>query len=129
MKRTWAIVCLLAAACSCRAAPPPPPAPAAAPAPAPAAKAATAPARELPQPRAVLPWGLGFLLSGAVGAAIGQSRGRGGAGFFFGLIAGPIGWAVIAAGPDLRPRCRFCHSPVAAKAERCPHCAADLALN
>ena len=125
MKRTCVLVFLLAAACSCRAAPPPPPAPD--PTPAPVARDAPAPARKFPEPLAVLPCSLGLLLSGLVGAAIGQGRGRRGAGFFFGLIAGPIGWAVVAAGPDLRTRCRFCQAPVAAKAERCPHCAADLA--
>ena len=125
MKRTCVLVFLLAAACSCRAAPPPPRAPD--PDPAPVAKDAPAPARRFPSPRALLPWSLGFLLSGAVGAAIGQGRGRAGAGLFFGLIAGPIGWAVVAAGPDLRTRCRFCQAPVAKGAVRCPRCSASLA--
>jgi len=42
------------------------------------------------------------ILGALVGAAIGQRKGRVGAGFFFGLILGPIGWLVIAVGPDLR---------------------------
>jgi hypothetical protein len=75
----------------------------------------------------LLPWGLAFLLSGLVGTAIGENKGRRGAGFIFGLLAGPVGWALIAAGPDFRPRCRVCRSPVRASADRCPHCSADLA--
>jgi 4-amino-4-deoxy-L-arabinose transferase-like glycosyltransferase len=44
------------------------------------------------------------ILGALIGAAIGQRKGRGGAGFFFGLILGPIGWIIIAVGPDLRQK-------------------------
>jgi hypothetical protein len=48
-----------------------------------------------------------FLLAvfgGLIGAAIGNHKGRGVAGFFFGLFLGPLGWFIIAIGPDLRPK-------------------------
>lgn len=126
--RTACLILLLLsgpALVSCRAASLAPPVPP--PAPSPPALLASAPARMLAKPLAVLPWGLAFLLCGLVGAAIGENKGRRPAGFFFGLLAGPVGWALVAAGPDLRPRCRSCRSPVPRGAARCPHCAADLA--
>jgi len=105
----------------CRSAPPPSHAPAPLPDPKPRV------VRAIPRPLAVLPWGLAVLLSGLVGTAIGRNKRRAAAGFFFGLVAGPVGWVLIAAGPDFRPRCRFCRSPVEEDAVRCPQCASDLA--
>lgn len=41
-----------------------------------------------------------------VGAAIGASRGRALAGFFFGFLIGPIGWILIAVGPNYKAEAR-----------------------
>lgn len=43
-----------------------------------------------------------FVLAALVGAAIGAAKGRAKAGFLFGLLIGPIGWIVIAVGPEKR---------------------------
>ena len=43
-----------------------------------------------------------------VGALIGQAKGRIGAGLFFGLLLGPIGWLITALGPNKKPKCPFC---------------------
>jgi uncharacterized membrane protein len=42
------------------------------------------------------------VLFALLGAAIGNTRGRGVAGFFFGLLLGPIGWIIILAGPNYK---------------------------
>jgi MFS family permease len=47
-------------------------------------------------------WLLAILLFALVGAAIGDRKGRAGAGFFFGALLGPLGWLVIAAGPNYK---------------------------
>jgi len=52
-----------------------------------------------------------------VGAAIGTKKNRPEAGFLLGLFLGPIGWLLLAVGPDLRP-----------KAPACPHCGGELVL-
>lgn len=52
------------------------------------------------------------LICGLVGAAIGARKNRGGAGFFFGLLLGPLGWLIIAVGPDLRPLAKAQPAPV-----------------
>jgi Short C-terminal domain len=43
----------------------------------------------------------GCFISGLIGAAIGEKKGRKGAGFFFGILMGPLGWLLIAVGPNL----------------------------
>lgn len=45
-----------------------------------------------------------IFLGPLIGAAIGQTKGRAGAGFFFGLLLGPIGWLIVAVGPDYSPK-------------------------
>ena len=57
----------------------------------------------MPESLTLVFW-LWAILGALIGAAIGQRKGRGGAGFFFGLILGPIGWIIIAVGPDLRQK-------------------------
>lgn len=70
-----------------------------------------------------------LILGPLVGAAIGQSKGRAGAGFFFGLLVGPIGWLIVAIGPDLNPArlCHACKGKVPDDATKCMHCGWDLA--
>lgn len=41
-------------------------------------------------------------LFGLIGAAIGGTKGRPAAGFFFGFLIGPIGWIIVAVGPNER---------------------------
>lgn len=45
-----------------------------------------------------------WILCGLIGAAIGSTKGRSGAGFWFGLLLGPLGWLLVAVGPDLRKK-------------------------
>jgi hypothetical protein len=39
---------------------------------------------------------------GLIGMAIGQTKGRPAAGFLFGALLGPIGWLVVAVGPNIK---------------------------
>lgn len=57
----------------------------------------------MPEDLTLVFW-LWAILGALIGAAIGQRKGRAGAGFFFGVILGPIGWIIIAVGPDLRQK-------------------------
>lgn len=62
-----------------------------------------------------------------IGAGIGSyARNRPLAGFFWGLVLGPLGWLVILVGGDARTKCRFCQSPIDPKAVKCPKCQSDL---
>ena len=69
---------------------------------------------------------LGAIISGAVGAAIGDKKGRQVAGFSWGFLLGPVGWVLVAVGPDLRRKCVACGAcPIegvrlCAKCERSP---------
>lgn len=53
-----------------------------------------------------------LLIAGAamviIGALIGERKGRAGAGAFFSLLLGPLGWLLIAAGPDLKSPGKSC---------------------
>ncbi len=71
----------------------------------------------------ILLWGVIGL---AVGAAIGQRKGRAGAGAVLGLLLGPLGWLVVAVGPDLGPKCRECGGALAQGARKCMHCGSDV---
>ena len=42
----------------------------------------------------------GLIASSLIGLAIGQTRGRPLAGFFLGLLIGPIGWLLVLVGPN-----------------------------
>ena len=66
------------------------------------------------------------VIFGAIGAAIGGHKGRQEAGFLWGALLGPLGWLVIAVGPDLRPKCDKCGGVVVAGASRCKNCGAEL---
>jgi hypothetical protein len=69
-----------------------------------------------------------WALLGAIGAAIGQSRGRPLAGFLWGCCLGPLGWLIIGCGPNLTPRqqCPACLGWVPPGAVKCLHCAEPL---
>lgn len=69
---------------------------------------------------------LWVVLGPLIGAAIGQKKGRLGAGIFFGFLLGPIGWLVIAVGPDNRRKCPECKGVVPEGARKCMHCGTDL---
>lgn len=43
---------------------------------------------------------IALIISSLIGLAIGQTRGRSGAGLFFGFLLGPIGWLLILIGPN-----------------------------
>src|SRR4051812_44153716 len=68
----------------------------------------------------------GWFVIGMIGAAIGQMKGRVGAGLFFGLLLGPLGWLLIAAGArgdagKTKP-CPFCAEQIQTAAVVCKHC-------
>jgi hypothetical protein len=71
------------------------------------------------------------IIGGFVGALIGQRKGRTGEGAVLGLILGPIGWLVVALGPDYKTaqesrKCPFCAELVKKEAKVCKHCGRDL---
>lgn len=70
--------------------------------------------------------GAGLFLSGLVGAACGQMRGKTAVGYSLGLLFGPIGWLIVWMGEDKRRHCGACREVVAPDATKCPHCAADI---
>jgi hypothetical protein len=67
-----------------------------------------------------------LILGPLIGAAIGRNKGRLGAGLFFGFLLGPIGWLIIAVGPDNRRKCPKCIGSVPDAASKCMHCGASL---
>ena len=69
-----------------------------------------------------------WLLLGGIGAAIGQKKGRTGAGFLWGFLLGPIGWLVIGLGPSLLPKCPECGGEIVQGAKKCKNCGSDLPL-
>jgi hypothetical protein len=69
-----------------------------------------------------------WAISGAVGLAIGKHKGRPTAGFVFGLLAGPLGWLVVAVGPNNQPKCPQCRGVVVPGASKCKNCGSDIPL-
>ena len=68
-----------------------------------------------------------FAFVGLVGAAIGDNRGRRTAGFWLGVLLGPVGWLAVLLGPDRRAFCPHCRSPLlAADASVCARCGRDV---
>ena len=66
------------------------------------------------------------MLNPLIGALIGQSKNRVIAGAFFGFLLGPIGWLIVALGPNLKRKCPHCAEPISSKARVCKHCGRDL---
>ena len=70
-----------------------------------------------------------ILIMALVGLLIGKSKERGCAGFFLGLLLGPLGWIITALLADDRPRCPECLGVVNEYANKCQNCGADLNLD
>jgi hypothetical protein len=68
-------------------------------------------------PAVVMGYLIGALICGLIGIAIGNTKYRGTAGFWLGALLGPIGWILVAVGPD--------YSPAAKAATVEPRSAAD----
>jgi len=71
------------------------------------------------------------IIGAIVGGIIGDRKGRGGAGVVLGLLLGPIGWLIIALGPDYKTereskKCPFCAELVKKEAKVCKHCGRDF---
>jgi len=77
---------------------------------------------------------IGMLIGGLVGALIGRSRGRLVDGLGWGIILGPIGWLIVALGPDVKiaqaamrmRKCPSCAELVQPDAKVCKHCGRDI---
>jgi hypothetical protein len=70
---------------------------------------------------------VGFWVSSAlVASEFASARGRGKAGFFLGLLYGPLGVIMALLLPSAAGRCPFCYEPVHSKATICPHCGSTL---
>jgi hypothetical protein len=68
-----------------------------------------------------------WLLSALVARSFASDRGRARAGFFLGLVYGPLG-VVMALLLSSAASCPFCYEPVHGKATICPHCRSTLSL-
>ena len=69
---------------------------------------------------------VGIVLDALLGLAIGNSKGRALAGFFFGMFLGPLGWLIIAIGPNNLPKCPECGGLIAPNANKCKNCGCSL---
>lgn len=67
-----------------------------------------------------------WAVSGGIGAMIGARKGAGGAGFFLGLILGPIGWLLAAVIKGTRVNCPNCRELIDPAAKVCPRCQTQL---
>ena len=65
-------------------------------------------------------------ISGLIGMAIANSKGRGRDGFGYGFLLGPIGWYIAFRLSDNRRQCKMCMGYVPMEAKKCMHCAEFL---
>ncbi len=70
----------------------------------------------------ILAWIIVGILLGAV---LGEKKGRAGFGALVGMILGPLGWLIVALGPDRRGTCPKCSKPISDGIMKCPHCGGD----
>jgi len=61
-----------------------------------------------------------------VGALIGKSKGRLSAGILWSLLLGPIGWLIVAVGPNTKPKCPYCKDTIIPGAVKCRNCGSEL---
>lgn len=73
----------------------------------------------------LLLWGL---IGALVGAAIGKNKGRPEAGAIFGFLLGPVGWLLVAVGPNMLRKCPECRGVIPEGASRCMHCKAEIGM-
>lgn len=69
---------------------------------------------------------IAIFATGGIGAMIGSLRGRSVAGFWLGLVFGPLGWCIAFTLADRRPKCPACKGVIDPGSIRCPHCRYDL---
>ena len=71
----------------------------------------------------------GLFLNLGLGAIIGQRKGRTGMGLLLGFLLGPIGWILIALGPNMKPKCSQCGGVLADGAKKCMHCGTCVVID
>lgn len=61
-----------------------------------------------------------------IGALIGQNKGRIGAGIILTILLGPLGWILVALGPNMKPKCPACGGIVVVGMRKCKNCGEKL---
>ena len=72
------------------------------------------------------PLALIIVFNVVIGWAIGRSKQREGAGAFYGLILGPLGWVIMILLPNAGQKCPHCGGMAKKGAMVCCHCGRDL---
>jgi len=67
------------------------------------------------------------IITMAIGRSIGIVKGRPTAGLLWSMILGPIGWLLVALGPNLSPRCHRCGGIIKKGFKICCHCGGKIA--
>lgn len=71
-------------------------------------------------------WVIGASVCGFIGHSFGSKRKRADAGLMLGLLFGPIGWIMLLALEDKRPKCPECKGTIIEGATRCKNCGSYL---
>lgn len=71
----------------------------------------------------------GLSVSTVIGGLLGNLKGSFSTGAVLGLLLGPLGWLLVFAIPDQRPKCPECFGSVIDGARRCKNCGASLPVN